>query len=176
MGHDAGLLRSIDEIASENSSAVEQLLEICRILAAQCDGYDWVGFYVVDPLHPRELVLGPFVGEPTEHTRIPFGHGICGQAAAESRTVVVYDVARECNYLACSFAVKSEIVVPVRAAGHIVGELDIDSHQPRRFGDRDRELLEAIAATAAGAVDRFRLTLIDASSATTGHGTPTKTG
>jgi len=96
------------------------------------------------------LVLGPFVGEPTEHVRIPYGKGICGQTAESGRTFVVADVAQQSNYLACSVKVKSEIVVPVFKDGEFVAELDIDSHTPGAFTPKDRRMLEEVAALAAG--------------------------
>jgi len=97
------------------------------LLVENVPHYDWVGFYLVDKAK-KELVLGPFVGEPTEHVRIPFGRGICGQAAERRTTFVVQDVSKEGNYLACSPKVKSEIVIPLFKGGEIIGELDIDSH------------------------------------------------
>lgn len=98
----------------------------------------------------RVLVLGPFVGEPTEHVRIPYGRGICGQAAESGRTFIVADVTKESNYLACSIAVKSEIVVPILRDGEFVAELDINSHRPKAFSPKDRTMLEKIAALAGG--------------------------
>lgn len=105
--------------------------------------YDWVGFYLVDKAK-KELVLGPFVGEPTEHIRIPFGRGICGQAAERRTTFVVQDVSKEGNYLACSPKVKSEIVIPLFKGGEIIGELDIDSHTLSPFTEEDRVFLEDV--------------------------------
>ena len=106
--------------------------------------YDWVGFYLTDPEKKDELVLGPYEGDPTEHTRIPFGRGICGQAAATKETFVVQDVSKEDNYLSCSVHVKSEIVVPIIRDGEVLGELDIDSHTVEPFTDGDREFLERV--------------------------------
>ncbi len=63
--------------------------------------YDWVGFYIVDDFK-KELYLGPYAGDPTEHTRIPFGKGICGQAAEKRKTVVIQDISKQKNYLSCS--------------------------------------------------------------------------
>jgi GAF domain-containing protein len=60
-------------------------------------------------LQERQLVLGPYVGEPTDHTRIAFGQGICGQAAEREETFVIQDVSREDNYLSCSIAVKATL-------------------------------------------------------------------
>jgi GAF domain-containing protein len=103
-----------------------------------------VGFYLVDPDSPRELALGPFAGAPTEHVRIAFGRGICGQAAEREETFVVQDVSEQTNYLSCSVHVKSEIVLPVFKDGKLVGELDIDSHVVAPFIGADEAFLEAV--------------------------------
>jgi GAF domain-containing protein len=92
------------------------------------------------------LVLGPFVGTLTPHTRIALNQGICGAAASTGKTIVVDDVNRDARYLACSLETKSEIVVPVFVNGKVVGELDIDSHFLAAFGPDDRKLCEHAAA------------------------------
>jgi len=118
-------------------------IEICRYLGTGIAHYNWVGFYIVD-LEKQELNLGPYYGAPTEHIKIPFGRGICGQAAKTRRTIIVQDVAGESNYLACGIDVKSEIVIPIFKDGRFVAELDIDSHQKNPFSDEDRDFLEKI--------------------------------
>lgn len=107
-----------------------------------CD-YTWVGIYL---LHGNELVLGPFEGKPSPHTRIPVGRGICGAAASEKQTIIVDDVHDDPRYLACSVETRSEIVVPIMHGTDVLGEIDIDSDQRAAFGEADRELLEAVAA------------------------------
>ena len=104
--------------------------------------YTWVGIYLLDG---NELVLGPFVGKPSPHTRIPLGRGICGAAATEKATIIVDDVNADPRYLACSLETQSEIVVPIMRGGEVLGEIDIDSDQPAAFGAADRALLEAVA-------------------------------
>lgn len=122
----------------------EKLQDICQLLADEIEKFDWVGFYLVDPHTERELVLGPFVGETTDHTRIPFGTGICGQAADTEETFVVQDVSEADNYLSCSPDVKSEVVVPVMKEDKFVAELDIDSHTKNAITDEYRNLLEEV--------------------------------
>jgi L-methionine (R)-S-oxide reductase len=114
-----------------------------RILRDDIPHYQWVGFYLLDG---NELVLGPFVGKPSPHTRIPLGRGICGAAAAEKTTIVVDDVNADPRYLACSIETKSEIVVPIMDGIEVLGEIDIDSDRLAAFGDDDRQLIEAVAA------------------------------
>ena len=108
--------------------------------------YNWVGFYMLEyGTQPPVLVLGPFQGAMTPHTRIPLNQGVCGAAASTGRTIVVDDVAKDPRYLACSLETKSEIVVPVFVHGKVVGELDIDSHFPAAFSAADREFVEYCA-------------------------------
>jgi len=105
--------------------------------------YTWVGIYL---LQGDELVLGPYRGKPSPHTRIPLNRGICGAAATEKATIIVDDVNADPRYLACSLETRSEIVVPIMDGDRVLGEIDIDSDAPAAFGAHDRELLEQVAA------------------------------
>lgn len=122
----------------------EKLLAICELLDREVDVFDWTGFYLASPDEERMLELGPFVGEATDHTRIAFGTGICGQAAETLETFVVQDVSQADNYLACSIDVKSEIVVPIMKGEKFVGELDIDSHTKDAITPELQKLCEKI--------------------------------
>jgi L-methionine (R)-S-oxide reductase len=138
------ILEKVDKFIDADVTRDEKLMRICELLDDEFEVFDWTGFYLVDPEANRELILGPFVGEPTDHTRIPFGKGICGQAAETHKTFVVQDVSKAENYLSCSIHVKSEIVVPVMKGAEFVAELDIDSHTKDAITKEHRELLEAI--------------------------------
>jgi L-methionine (R)-S-oxide reductase len=126
--------------APDSARAMERTV---ALLKQEIPDYTWVGIYVVEG---DELVLGPFVGKPSPHTRIPLGRGICGAAATDKRTIVVDDVNADPRYLACSIETKSEIVVPILQGLEVVGEIDIDSDRHAAFGEADRKLLEAVAA------------------------------
>ncbi len=138
------ILSTVEDYVQQSRNRHETLQKISQLLHDQIDYFQWVGFYLVDPDKERELVLGPFVGDPTDHTRIPFGTGICGQAADREETFVVQDVSKEDNYLSCSIYVQSEIVVPVVKNGKVIGELDIDSHDLGPFSEIDRQYLEKV--------------------------------
>lgn len=140
----AALLKDAERIMANADSAGTGLQRICDLIRSRIPGCDWVGFYIAVSTRD-ELALGPYSGEATEHLRIPFGHGVCGQAAATRATVVVDDVSTEENYLSCSPHVQSEVVIPVFHNGEIVGELDIDSHEIASFGRERRAFLEKIA-------------------------------
>jgi L-methionine (R)-S-oxide reductase len=107
--------------------------------------YNWTGFYMLDPGDPETLVLGPFVGDPTQHIRIPVTEGICGAAVTTGETVIIDDVNADPRYLSCSIKTRSEIVVPIYVRGKVVGEIDIDSHTLAAFTYKDRAFLEEVA-------------------------------
>ncbi len=119
--------------------------EICEICTKHIPYYNWFGFYLVDNKEKDSLVLGPYVGEPTEHVKIAFGQGICGQAAEKKDTIIVDDVSAEKNYLSCSLKVKSELVVPIKRDNLILGEIDIDSHFLNAFSELDKIFIEKLA-------------------------------
>ena len=134
----------ITKITSDSViSREEKLLKICQMLQDSINYYNWVGFYFANP-EAKTLHLGPYVGAPTEHTVIPFGKGICGQVAVSNENFLVPDVTAQDNYIACSFTVKSEIVVPLFVNGKNIGQIDIDSHVLDPFTEADELFLEFV--------------------------------
>lgn len=141
---------NVIEIVSNNNETVEnRLYDICKLLEANVDHYDWVGFYFRNG-DKEELKLGPYVGEPTDHTIIPFGKGICGQVAVSNENFVVPDVKAQDNYIACSITVKSEIVIPIFVNGENIGQIDIDSKTIDPFTEADEHFLEFVCRKVAG--------------------------
>jgi GAF domain-containing protein len=130
------------ELTSITGGAAAMRLAV-DLLKRRVPSYTWVGIYLLDG---NELVLGPFQGKPSPHTRIPLGRGICGAAATARATIVVDDVSSDPRYLACSLETQSEIVVPIVRGERVLGEIDIDSDRRAAFGLPDRQLLEAVAA------------------------------
>jgi putative methionine-R-sulfoxide reductase with GAF domain len=141
------LTRSIVDAVDSAADARAAMEVAVESLKTQLPFYTWVGIYL---LEGDELVLGPFLGKPSPHTRIALGHGICGAAAAEKATIIVDDVNADPRYLACSLETQSEIVVPILRGEEVLGEIDIDSDRAAAFGPADRAMLEAIAAALAG--------------------------
>jgi GAF domain-containing protein len=121
----------------------EKLLSICQLLSDSISYYNWVGFYFANH-ESKTLHLGPYVGAETDHTVIPFGKGICGQVAVSNENFVVPDVSAQGNYIACSFTVKSEIVVPLFVNEENIGQIDIDSHVIDPFTEEDEKFLEFV--------------------------------
>ena len=130
-------------LSQDTATSDEKLLQICQLLESNIEYYTWVGFYFANH-QTQTLHLGPYVGAPTDHTVIPFGKGICGQVAVSNQNFVVPDVQAQDNYIACSFTVKSEIVVPLFVNGENIGQMDIDSNVLDPFTEEDERFLEFV--------------------------------
>jgi L-methionine (R)-S-oxide reductase len=139
------LLAEIQQQASVAPSLQSLQESIVQAIPERLPYCNWTGFYMLDPNDPETLILGPFVGAATPHLRIPVTEGICGAAVALGKSVIVDDVHADPRYLSCSIETKSEIVVPIYANGQIIGEIDIDSHNPAAFAHSDREFFEEAA-------------------------------
>jgi GAF domain-containing protein len=116
-------------------------LAAARLRAA---GSPYTGVYLY-MLHGDTLVLEAFDGRPTDHTRIPVGRGLCGQAVAEHRDLNVPDVSRAEGYLACSVETRSELVVLIRRHDDILGQIDIDSDVVDGFDPGEEAAVRAVA-------------------------------
>jgi len=127
----------------QTSDPQKAMTAVCELLQQNISYYDWVGFYFADQ-PTKTLHLKAFAGEPTDHTVIPFGKGICGQVAVSNANFVVPDVKAQDNYIACSIYVKAEIVVPLFKDGVNIGQIDIDSHTANPFTAEDERFLEWI--------------------------------
>ncbi len=137
----------IESIVAGETYVPARLASAASLLAqAFQPRFFWTGFYVVDPLQPFELVVGPYQGT-LGCLRIPFGKGVCGIAAESQETIIVPNVEEFDGHIACDSRTRSEIVVPVfNANGRLAAVLDIDSEQLDAFDQIDRSGLEAICS------------------------------
>ncbi len=131
-------------VSGETSVTARYATASCLMAETFRPRFFWTGFYVVDPLKDRELVVGPYQGT-LGCLRIPFGKGVCGHVAATLESIIVPDVHAFPGHIACDSATNSEIVLPVfDKAGNLAAVLDVDSTQPDAFDEVDREGLAAI--------------------------------
>ncbi len=140
-GDALNLVRSAIAEAPNREVAAQRAVDL---LHDRFPSYDWVGVYWVEG---PDLVLGPWTGPAaTEHTRIPIGTGVCGAAASSGTTEIVPDVSADPRYLSCFASTRSEIVVPIFDADHVVGEIDVDGSDLDAFDTTDARFLEEVAA------------------------------
>jgi L-methionine (R)-S-oxide reductase len=136
------LLEQLKALLEGETYVIPNLSNASALLNGALKEINWVGFYL---MHEGELLLGPFQGK-TACIHIPLGKGVCGSAAAQNKTQLVEDVHSFPGHIACDSASNSEIVIPLRAEGRVVGVLDIDSPVLGRFDEEDKQGLEAFAA------------------------------
>jgi len=139
------LEKQMDALLTGENDLIANLSNGSALLKESLDQINWAGFYLMrEQDGKRQLVLGPFQGKPA-CVRIPVGKGVCGTAAKENRTLLK-NVHEFPGHIACDSASQSEIVIPIRNQGEVIGVLDIDSPVLDRFSEKDKEGLEKIAA------------------------------
>jgi L-methionine (R)-S-oxide reductase len=143
------LLAAADALTAGEPDGVANMANLAALLWQLVPDLNWAGFY---RLVAGELVLGPFCGKPA-CIRIPLGRGVCGTAAATSRTQRVADVHAFPGHIACDAASRSELVVPVLRDGReVIAVIDLDSPLPARFDADDQAGIEALAELAASRI------------------------
>ena len=120
---------------------ISNLANAAALLWQSLPDLNWAGFYLREG---ELLVLGPFQGK-TACIEIPLGRGVCGTAAQQNQSQLVPDVHAFRGHIACDSASNSELVVPLRKNGEVVGVLDLDSPSLNRVTEEDRIGLEAFA-------------------------------
>ena len=142
------LAQQIEELAEIDAHWLPVLANTAALLWGALEDINWAGFYLVDSDTGSdgvsELRLGPFQGN-VACVRIPFGKGVCGTAAETEKSQLVEDVHKFPGHIACDAASNSEVVVPLKVKGSVVGVLDIDSPTRGRFNEEDLLGLEAVA-------------------------------
>lgn len=151
----ARIVRRIQEMRTEGYMADAMLREAVKHLKAGDARYNFVGVYMLNP-ESNELWLHNYLGEPTDHARIPVGRGVCGTAVAEKKNQNVPDVTQVGNYLSCSPRTKSELVVLIHAGNEIAGQIDIDAREINAFSKDDQTSIEIIAEKLGEMIERDR--------------------
>ncbi len=135
------LLSQMKALLEGEHNVTANLANASALLNEALEDINWVGFYL---LNNDELILGPFQGKAA-CVHIAIGKGVCGTAVQQDKTQLVEDVHQFPGHIACDSASNSELVIPLRNNGKVVGVLDIDSPSVGRFDLVDASELEKIA-------------------------------
>ncbi|MBI3678530.1 MAG: GAF domain-containing protein [Proteobacteria bacterium] len=136
------LAQQAEGLFASERDAIANAANLASLIWFALPDLNWSGFYF---LKSGELVLGPFHGKPA-CVRIAIGKGVCGTAVARKESIVVADVDAFPGHIPCDSASRSELVVPLRQNGKVVGVLDLDSPLLNRFDEDDRAGVEKLAA------------------------------
>ena len=145
------ICRELGELRASGASLEDLQIHAVKLLHESNPRFHWTGIYELFP--DNVLRLGPFLGAATDHVFIAVGQGICGSAVAEARNMNVPDVSKAPNYLACSSATRSELVVLIRNGKRIFAQIDIDSHEHDAFDPAAVTQVEAVADWLANAYE-----------------------
>ena len=134
------LIKQVKSLLNKDDNFLSNLSNLTAILKQTFEKISWVGFYLFDG---KKLYLGPFQGK-IACTQIEIGKGVCGTAAAKSKTIIVENVDMFPGHIVCDSDSKSEIVVPVISNNQLYGVLDVDSTELSAFNETDKKYLEII--------------------------------
>lgn len=154
-------LRVLHETALAGAEArdVDDLVaRVTEILAE--DLYpETVGFLFLNPdgeclhLHPSYHGMEPDMYD----LAIPLGEGVTGTVAQTGKPLLVPDVEEHLGYIEGTPDVRSELCVPLRAGGKLVGVINVESVQPDAFSQEDLHVVSAVAGQVGSALERLRL-------------------
>jgi len=148
----AALLRLSAELAATLDET-----EVCqRVVDGLHDtlGYDFVALFLVDETTGDRVVAGS-VGFVTPLPRFSPGQGLSEGPLLDGQLQYTPDVTQDPRYFHGMGG--SEVDVPVRIGGKVLGVLITESWQPHSFNHDDFELLTAAAQQAGLAIEKARL-------------------
>jgi PAS domain S-box-containing protein len=127
---------------------------ICRIL-----GIDNCALSLIDE-EKHELYVEAFRGflKELEHHRDRLEEkGITNWVACHGQSLLVPDVSQDERYIEWEPNIQSELCVPLKVKGKIIGALNVESKKLAAYNEKDQMLLETLAFGAATAIENARL-------------------
>ena len=158
---DTELLATLFELGREVTSVLElnELLEKIPQLISRLTSFTIFSVYLLDERR-GDLRIAYAVGYPEEIVKnfsLKVGQGLVGVAVAEQRPILANDVSADPRYIGVVPGVESDLVVPLRHKGKILGALNLLSDKKDAFTERDEAILRQFAAHVAQAIVNARL-------------------
>ena len=158
---DTELLSTLFELGREVTSVLdpEELLAKIPQLIARLTRFDAFSVYLLDEAR-QELRIAYATGYPDDavlRQRLRVGQGVVGAAVEESRPILVNDIRLEPRYLGPLRNMLSQLAVPMRRKGKVIGALNLLAETTDAFTSQDEALLRQFAAHVAVAIENARL-------------------
>jgi sigma-B regulation protein RsbU (phosphoserine phosphatase) len=158
---DTELLSTLFELGREVTSVLdlEELLAKIPQLIARLTRFSAFSVYLLDERR-QELRIAYAVGYPDDVVgtlRLPLGEGVVGTAVQEQRPILVNDIRREPRYKGPLRNMLSQLAVPMRRKGKVIGALNLLNEVEGAFTSQDEALLRQFAAHVAVAIENARL-------------------
>jgi sigma-B regulation protein RsbU (phosphoserine phosphatase) len=158
---DAELLSTLFDLGREVTSVLdlEELLEKIPQLIARLTQFSAFSVYLLDAAR-QELRIAYSVGYPTDVAKtiaLQPGQGVVGAAVHEDRPILVNDIRQEPRYMGPLRNMLSQLAVPMRRKGRVIGALNLLSEKTGAFTSQDEALLLQFATHVAVAIENARL-------------------
>lgn len=141
------------------SLSVNQVTEVVLDIIERVLEYETCHLMLID-VERDELYC--FAGRGIEGntmSRLPLngGAGITVAVACSGEPIYAPDVRKDSRYVEVRAATRSELAVPLRVKGHVIGVLNVESVKVDAFSSADVRLFSTLAAQAAVAIENARL-------------------
>ncbi|MGB8657885.1 MAG: GAF domain-containing protein [Candidatus Zixiibacteriota bacterium] len=153
---------SLYQVAQRISSIPNSDELLDQILGVIVDSFGYLSCAIFLPDNNRkELYIKAACGpgdEPTDRTRIKVGEeNAPGRAAQKGEPAVAVGISDDERYGLGMKESRSEVAVPIRLKGEMIGVLDAKSEKPFAFGDQDIRMLSQLASQIAVVLENSRL-------------------
>ncbi len=145
--HQLRLVDSLVTLIAERTMIQQAIPEVAREIASRF-AFQLVGIGLVDngrlkfSLASTNVPMPPIRGFSSINNT---HHGVIGRVFQSGRAEIIYDVRNDLDYLDTGWNARSEICVPIRASGNVIGIINVESGVERPLDDADLEVLQIIA-------------------------------
>ena len=158
---DTELLSTLFDLGREVMSVLdlEELLAKTPQLIARLTQFNAFSVYLLDEGR-QELRIAYAVGYPEgalDSQRLRVGQGVVGAAVQEGRPILVNDIRLEPRYQGPLRNMLSQLAVPMRRKGRVIGALNLLAETTDAFTSQDEALLRQFGAHVAVAIENARL-------------------
>lgn len=166
-------LYEIEQMRSQVSSTLQEISrtinstldldQVLRIILEQLKKvleFDTAALMLID--QPKdELYIQEWTGYPADaekvHLSLKEQQGITTHVALTGQPIYIPDTRQDPRYVDGGLSSSSEMAVPLKARGQIVGVLNVESAEPYAYDPQDLELLTAVANQASIAIENAQL-------------------
>ncbi len=158
---DQQLVNTLFDLGRQVTSVLnlDELLQRIPQLISRLTEFAAFAVYLIDERR-RDLFMAYSVGYPEDrmrNVRLQIGQGVVGCAVAEEHPILVHDALADSRYVEIVPGTRSELVVPLRRKGKVIGALNLLSPAAEHFTELDVAILRQFAAAVAVGIENARL-------------------
>ncbi|MGC9345248.1 MAG: PAS domain S-box protein [Candidatus Bathyarchaeales archaeon] len=144
-GQSLNMAKTLEEIYKLTLDAMDKIL-----------GFEYASFFMVEGGKIRLVAHRRYPKKLSLILPLDGDKGVSVKAARLGKPVFISDVRKEKAYIAGRSGMLSELAVPMKIGGKVLGVLNVESKRLAAFSEEDAELLEILASHAAIAISNLR--------------------